>query len=449
MLLLVNHDRNELNGWRKSLKEWKVPCQSTQEGFTALQMAELKKTTAVISRVDLPLVSGFDLARMLKKEYPKLIVALVSPPGRPRPALPPGGDKNWEIGPLPLAGSEFQKLAGTLLLAEGSLLREKPGSPLYSGPEGFEGIIGLSPRMQEIFSLIRKVRDQDVTVLIQGESGTGKELVADFIHNLSSAKEGPLVKVNCGAIPETLLEAELLGYEKGAFTGADRQHRGFLEQADGGTLFLDEIGEIPHAMQVKLLRALQERKIRRIGSEATVPVSFRLVAATHRDFKLLRDEGVIRKDFFYRLNVVPLTIPPLRKRGGDIPLLVNHFIAKYASRYAKPPIRLRPEALERLQAYGYPGNVRELENLIERLQVLFPGREIACRDLPSEFLGTAGEGSEVFQCFRTELPLKEAVRDFERRFIQRVLEEEGDNRTAAARRLKISRKNLWEKLADK
>ncbi len=273
--------------------------------------------------------------------------------------------------------------------------------------------------------------------------------MADFIHNLSSAKEGPLVKVNCGAIPETLLEAELLGYEKGAFTGADRQHRGFLEQADGGTLFLDEIGEIPHAMQVKLLRALQERKIRRIGSEATVPVSFRLVAATHRDFKLLRDEGVIRKDFFYRLNVVPLTIPPLRKRGGDIPLLVNHFIAKYASRYAKPPIRLRPEALERLQAYGYPGNVRELENLIERLQVLFPGREIACRDLPSEFLGTAGEGSEVFQCFRTELPLKEAVRDFERRFIQRVLEEEGDNRTAAARRLKISRKNLWEKLADK
>ncbi|BCR03701.1 acetoacetate metabolism regulatory protein AtoC [Desulfuromonas versatilis] len=310
-------------------------------------------------------------------------------------------------------------------------------------------LVGSSPEFRRFLEAAENVAGSSATILIQGESGTGKELVADLIHSRSPVKDGPLVKVNCGAIPESLLEAELFGYGKGAFTGAERDHRGYLEQAQDGTLFLDEIGEIPHAMQVKLLRVLQERQVRRLGGEKAIPVSFRLVAATNRDFSQLREEGVIRKDFFYRLHVVPLKLPPLRRRQADIPLLVDHFIRKYANRYAKPPIRLRPESLERLQAYPFPGNVRELENLIERLQVMSPGTEISPRDLPIEMTRQASEGSPVFQCFRTELPLKEAIHDFERRFIQRVLEEEGGNRTAAAKRLGISRKNLWEKLVDR
>jgi DNA-binding NtrC family response regulator len=309
------------------------------------------------------------------------------------------------------------------------------------------GIVAASQSMRRFLATAENVAGTTATVLLQGESGSGKELVAEFIHALSPRKDGPLIKVNCGAIPESLLEAELFGYEKGAFTGAERSHRGFLEQAHGGTLFLDEIGEIPHAMQVKLLRVLQERRVRRLGNELQVPADFRLVAATHRNLEELRQAGAIREDFFYRLNVVPLDIPSLRERREDIPLLVDHFICHFAERHGRPPIRLVGETLEQLQRHPFPGNVRELENLVERLQVLSPGAEITPRHLPPEYRRPAENGSEVIQCFRTELPLREALRDFETRFIRRVLQEEGGNRTAAARRLGISRKNLWEKLS--
>jgi transcriptional regulator with PAS, ATPase and Fis domain len=272
-------------------------------------------------------------------------------------------------------------------------------------------------------------------------------LAADLLHALSPRKDGPLVKVNCGAIPESLLEAELFGYEKGAFTGAERLRRGYLEQADGGTLFLDEIGEIPHAMQVKLLRVLQDHRIQRLGGEAPVATKFRLLAATHRKIEELKENGAIREDFFYRLNVIPLNLPPLRERKEDIPLLLDHFISRYAALHGKPPIRLSAEVLDLLQRHPFPGNVRELQNLIERLQVLSPGEEILLRLLPPEYRRPAESGGEVIQCFRTELSLREALQEFEARFIERVLQEEGGNRTAAARRLGISRKNLWEKLS--
>lgn len=336
---------------------------------------------------------------------------------------------------------KLERLFQLLLLQQENQQLRQEGQP--------KGLIGSSAEFRRFLGTVESVAASSATVLIQGESGTGKELVADHIHALSACRQGPLVKVNCGAIPETLLEAELFGYEKGAFTGAVRAHRGFLEQADGGTLFLDEIGEIPQSMQIKLLRVLQERTVQRLGAERATPVAFRLVAATNRDFRRLRDEGVIRDDFFYRLHVVALTIPPLRDRQGDLPLLIDHFIGKYSSRFGSSPLRLHPKALELLLRYPFPGNVRELENLIERLQVLFPGQEIGSRDLPGEFSTQSPSGTEVFQCFRTELPLREALGEFECRFINRVLDEEGGNRTAAARRLGISRKNLWEKLANK
>jgi DNA-binding NtrC family response regulator len=309
------------------------------------------------------------------------------------------------------------------------------------------GMVASSPKMRRFLATLESVADTLATVLLQGESGTGKELAADLLHALSPRKEGPLVKVNCGAIPESLLESELFGYEKGAFTGADRSRRGYLEQADGGTLFLDEIGEIPHAMQVRLLRVLQDRRVQRLGSEAPVTADFRLVAATHRKIEELRESGAIREDFFYRLNVIPLTLPALRERKEDIPLLLDYFIRRYSAMHGKPPIRLSAGVLDLLQRQTFPGNVRELQNLIERLQVLQPGAEILPRHLPPEYRRPTENGGEVIQCFRTELSLREALQEFEARFIERVLQEEGGNRTAAARRLGISRKNLWEKLS--
>ncbi len=309
------------------------------------------------------------------------------------------------------------------------------------------GIIGDSLSLRRFIAAAQNVADTDATVLLRGESGTGKELAAEFIHRASRRQKCRLVKVNCGAIPESLLESELFGSEKGAFTGADRQRRGFLEQAHGGTLFLDEIGEIPQNMQVKLLRVLQDKEVQRLGSESTTIVDFRLIAATHRDLEELLADGIIREDFFYRLNVIPLDLPPLRRRREDIPLLVQHFIDKYSQRYGKPPIRLTTETFERLMRYPFPGNIRELENLIERLQVLAPGGEITPRLLPETLRKSSENGGDVIQCFRTDLALREALRDFELRFIARVLEEENGNRTAAAKRLGISRKSLWEKLA--
>jgi DNA-binding NtrC family response regulator len=316
------------------------------------------------------------------------------------------------------------------------------------GAAGGPGMIGRSPALRHFLEQARAAALTDATVLLQGESGTGKELAAEFIHGQSSRRGGPLVRVNCGAVPETLLESEVFGHDRGAFTGADRRRRGVLEQAQGGTLLLDEIGDIPHAMQVRLLRALQEKKIRRLGGESEVAVDFRLIAATHRDLEELRESGAIREDFFFRLNVVPLWLPPLRARREDIQLLLVHFVDKYAALYARPPLRISPAVLEILQRYAFPGNVRELENLVERLQVLHAGEEIQPRHLPPGLDRSSAGGSEIVQCFRTELPLRQAVRDFERRFIDRVLAEESGNRSATARRLGISRKALWEKLAD-
>lgn len=306
-------------------------------------------------------------------------------------------------------------------------------------------MIGTSEPFQRVLRVLSNVAGTSTTVLIQGETGTGKELAARMLHQLSPRCEGPLVSVNCGAIPDSLLESELFGYEKGAFTSAHQAHKGLIEQAAGGTLFLDEVGEIPLNMQVKLLRALEERAIYRLGGESQVEVDFRLVAATNRSLAELRREGLIREDFFYRLNVVPVIMPPLRERREDLPLLINYFLKTLAIKTGLAPLIFLPETLDVLQACQWTGNVRELHNLIERLQVMCPGERITPEHLPAELSVKAG-GNDFLHCFRTELSLKEALVDFETRFIRRVLDEERGSKTSAAARLGISRKNLWEKL---
>jgi two-component system, NtrC family, response regulator AtoC len=311
----------------------------------------------------------------------------------------------------------------------------------------FDGIIGKTPSMQEIFSLIRKVCDFKTTILILGESGVGKELIARAIHFNSNRKKAPFTAVNCGAVPENLLESELFGHVKGAFTDAVADKAGLFEQADGGTLLLDEIGEMPPLLQVKLLRVLQESEIRPVGAGATKKVDVRVVSATSRD--LVRDvaDGRCREDLFYRLNVFCITVPPLRERIADIPFLANHFLEKYGERFGKTGARLSSESLKLFLEYDWPGNVRELENCIERGLVLCDDDRIGIGCLP-ESLRKEPALSLLRDCPDDCLSLKRAGELLEREYIRKALEKTGGNRTQAARILEISHRALLYKLKE-
>ena len=302
-----------------------------------------------------------------------------------------------------------------------------------------EGIIGDSGRMQEVLSLVRRVAPSDATVLIRGESGTGKELIARALHYAGPRAAGPLVKVNCAALAESLLETELFGHEKGAFTGAVASRKGRFELADGGSIFLDEIGDLPPHLQVKLLRVLQEREFERVGSSRPIKVDVRLLAATHRDLEALVREGRFREDLYYRINVVTIMLPPLRERREDLPPLIEHFLRAFAGKNGKSVRGLTREAREALLRYDYPGNIRELENLIERAVVLTRDDVIGVEDLPLT-LETPASGSG------DEAGLIAAVEGLERRMIREALAKADGTQTRAAEMLGISERVLRYKL---
>ncbi len=313
---------------------------------------------------------------------------------------------------------------------------EKENKKLLEREEkrGFPEIIGSSPAMSKVFDTIRRVAGSDVSVLIVGESGTGKELVARAIHQQSNRSEGPFIAINCGAIPETLLESELFGHEKGAFTGAHLQRRGRIESAEGGTLFLDEIGEISPALQVKLLRVLQERTIERVGGRVEIPVDTRVLAATNMDLQLAMKDGRFREDLYYRLNTVTIPVPPLRERGADIVMLGKSLLQKFSEEAQKKVLGYSREALLSLEQYHWPGNVRELENRIRRAVTLTDNPRIAPEDLDLE------EPKDV----QTGPSLKEAREAVEKRVIEQTLIKTGGNITKAAATLGVSRPTLHD-----
>jgi DNA-binding NtrC family response regulator len=325
---------------------------------------------------------------------------------------------------------------------------DRPAAP-DDAPSRF-GIIGSAPSMRQLFSVIEKVAATPSTVLITGESGTGKELVAKAIFEQSARRDKPFIKVNCAAIPKELVESELFGYEKGAFTGAVTQKPGRFELADQGTLFLDEIGEISPEMQVKLLRVLQEGEFERVGGIRTLKVDVRLIAATNRDLSRELEAGHFREDLFYRLNVVPIHIPPLRDRREDIPLLVEHFRKKFNARLSRRVKGINPAALGHLVAYGWPGNIRELENVMERVTLFCDGEEIGPQDLPEEIRGTrpAALPQEPAHGATLKEIVKESTARLERDLIAKALEETGGNVTRAAQKLGISRKGLQLKMKE-
>jgi two-component system NtrC family response regulator len=303
-----------------------------------------------------------------------------------------------------------------------------------------EGLETANARMAEAINVAARAAQSRATVLVRGESGTGKELLARAIHYASPRARSPLVAVNVAALPETLLESELFGHERGAFTGADRERRGRFELADGGTLFLDEIGDLPKGTQVKLLRALQEQSFERLGGSRTIKVDVRVVAATHRDLEAMARAGEFREDLYYRLNVVSIELPPLRERREDIPMLVDHFLRRFARESGQPPRTVSREAMDRLLKYAYPGNVRELENIVQRAVVLARGEVIGAADLPLHLAELKSEGVPASGSLVARLAA------FERALLVQALAEAGGVQTRAARSLGIGERHLRYRL---
>lgn len=315
---------------------------------------------------------------------------------------------------------------------------------------GASEILGSSPAIEQVLKMVDRVAPTDSAVLIHGESGTGKELVARRIHSLSPRRNAHFVAINCASIPDTLLESELFGHEKGAFSGADRMKMGLVELAGGGTLFLDEIGELPLGLQAKLLRVLQEREIQRVGGLHTIPVDIRLLAATNRDLKAAIEAREFRQDLYYRLDVISVTLPPLRDRVGDVEVLTQYFLQQMSRRLRKPPMKIAPEAMAALAAYPFPGNVRELENIVERMVVLCPSDIIQLQDIPADIRAAAGRTPAVSAPPVTEeaqlIEYKDARDAFEREYLLKVIAAAQGNISEAARMSGISRRHFYEKL---
>jgi DNA-binding NtrC family response regulator len=301
----------------------------------------------------------------------------------------------------------------------------------------FSNIIGKSTKMQEIFSIVQRIARTLSTVLISGESGTGKELIARAIH-YNSTRRGKFVSINCGALPETLLESELFGHERGAFTGAIREKRGLFHEADRGTIFLDEIGETTPAMQIKLLRVLQERTVRKVGSNSESPVDVRVIAATNRDLSESIREGTFREDLFYRINVIPIALPPLRTRKEDIPLLVDHFIEKFCTRMEVPRKRISADAMRAIEKYHWPGNVRELENVVERMIALEDSDLLSTKSLPEHVLLGGRIPDATFELPQDGISLQDHLEAIGKIFMLKALERAGGVQTQAAELLRMS-----------
>jgi two-component system response regulator AtoC len=455
-VLIVDDERNIRESLKKYLGLEGIDCQGAETGEEAQRCLEGEAFDAVILDLKLPGISGQEVLTWIRDRGILAPVLMISAHGQIADAVEAlkAGAQDYLVKPFDPA-ELFIKLRQLVdnkrrenrLETEGRAVPE-PG-----------GLIGESGPMRRIAGQIGRIAASDVTVLITGESGTGKEVAAREIHRQSPQAAEPFAAVNIGGIHECLMESELFGHEKGAFTGAIARKQGLFELAGRGTLFLDEIGEMPGGLQVKLLRVLQERKIRRLGGNADIPVNARIISATNRDLEAMVREGRFREDLYYRLNVVRLALPPLRERREDIPLLAESLLGKLSARMGRPAPALATAALEKLQGYGFPGNIRELENVLERALIYGEGRIIQPGDveLHREVSGTAAQGGDGTQG-REEAPGRPSVDAFgtapeaaslkslEKQAIQEALARFGGNRTKAAEALGISRKTMINKI---
>ncbi len=439
-ILVVDDEPPQLELIGGFLKKQGFEVTLAESGEKALQRFRRESFDLVLTDQRMPNLSGLDLLKAVRAVNPETPVIVVTAYGSIETAVSAikAGATDYLTKPLNLDEllHRIEKVREHhRLVLENRDLREELGER-----HRIEGIIGESGRMLEVFSLVRRVAPSEATVLIRGESGTGKELIAKAIHFASPRSSGPLVKVNCAALPETLLESELFGHEKGAFTGALATRRGRFEVASGGTIFLDEIGDLPTHLQAKLLRVLQEREFERVGSSRPISVDVRILAATHRDLERLLKAGQFRDDLYYRLNVVTIVLPPLRERRQDLPLFMDHLLRAFAEKNGKKIRGFTSEAREALLRYDYPGNVRELENIIERASVITRGDVIGRADLPISIQELEAEESSS----KTDLPL--VVERLERRMIREALARSGGVQTRAAEQLGITERALRYKL---
>ena len=410
----------------------------------ALAHLEAEDADVVLTDLNLPQMSGLELCERVVLNRPDIPVVVVTAFGSLETAVGAirAGAYDFVTKPFELEQLALvlqRALSHRALREEVRRLRRTVGQ--LEGPGGHA--LGESPALRRAYALLDRAADSDATVLISGESGTGKEVAARALHERSRRRDGPFVALSCAAVPEGLLESELFGHARGAFTDARDARTGLFVEAHGGTLFLDEVGELPAALQAKLLRALQERRVRPVGASAEVPFDARVVAATNRDLELMVEQGAFREDLFYRLNVIPVALPPLRARGADVLLLAQRFVEHFAARTGRPVRGLSEAAAQRLLAYGWPGNVRERQNTMERAVALTRFEQVAVEDLP-----------ERVQAYRPSTVLPDAASpealvpldEVERRYVLRVLEAVGGSRTLAARTLGIDRKTLYRKL---
>ena len=423
---------------RESLFHWfkKVghAVETAPSGFEALEKLENTPYDLLFVDIKMPGMDGIELLEKVKTEYPDTIVIIITAHGTVESAI-----KAMKLGASDYLLKPFKPDNLSLVMEKISqqIKLESEFHYLKGRLEKitrFDNIIGQSPAMEKIFDLIPEVARNDSSILLTGETGTGKELVAKAIHAKSKQSNFPFIAINCGAVPDSLLESELFGHQKGAFTGATHSRKGYLEVVSGGTLFLDEIGEISPKMQIDFLRVLEEKKITRIGNSTPIEVDFRLVSATRKDLEKEIVAGNFREDFFYRINVITIQIPPLRERKEDIPLLTQHFLEKYSQETTKRVDHIKRDTMEHLMRYNWPGNVRELENAIERAVVLSKSRTLAMED----FSFLREPSPELFH------PM--SLREMEKQHIQRVLEECGWNITRASKLLDINRVTLHKKI---
>ncbi len=441
-ILVVDDDQVHRFMLCSLIKEWGWRCVEADDGVTAVAAVAAHTYDAVLMDVRMAKMDGreaFTRIQTIQPALPVIIMTAYSSVDDAVEAIQQGAH-DYLTKPL-----DFDRLRLALMRAvDHQQVASRKQQPTAQLTDLETAIIGTSPPMQELLEMIGYVASTEATVLIYGESGTGKELVAEALHGNSERRNKPFIKVNCAALAEGLLESELFGHEKGAFTGAEKRREGKFVQADGGTLFLDEIGETSQAMQVKLLRVLQEQELQRVGGESTIKVNVRIIAATNRNLEEEVQRNAFREDLYYRLNVVMLTVPPLRARPSDIPQLIDHFAHKFAEKNRRVLERITSECMELLIGYSWPGNVRELENAIERGIILMRGTELTEKSLPLSLQKQAGkhlknqpstddiDGGSIF-----------AV---EKQLILKTLEETGGNKSESARRLGITRKTLLNKL---
>ena len=442
-LLLVEDDPLLGLALEEALSRQGYLTRLAQSGAAALSAASDETFDLVLQDVKLPDADGLDVLSEILALQPHCHALVMTGQATVEMAV-----RAMKLGAFDFVTKPFpvDVLLMKLERIMGMRNTEKRLAELTGAADPRSRIVTRSPAMRGVLDTVAVVAASEASLLLLGESGTGKELLAETVHAMSTRSRGPLVRVNCAAIPETLVEAELFGVEKGAYTGADRSRPGYLELAKGGTLLLDEVGELTLAVQAKLLRALGERTATRVGGARSYSLDFRLVTATNRDLDAMVKSREFREDLYYRINVVSVTIPPLRDRCEDIPLLAAHFIERFA-RNPQARIRLTPEALDGMLRLHWPGNVRQLANLMEQLSVLYPGQQILQRHIPR----VCDDGRQVgtlFEKIAVGMPLKEALAEFETRYIDRVLAATNGRKGRCAEILGLSRQALWDKLRE-